>query len=181
MGTLARFWMQSIKGAGGIYFSNQLGIYCIILLMVALPIPLGAEPEIPPRVINGCTIQPNTNCTGIGNGLKYANLSGADLRGANLSGLNLHGASLRNAKLMGANLQRVELDMASLANADLSAADLTNAYVALADVAGANFQGAILTNVDLRGANGANVAILDGARFCNTTLPDGTTRNDHCP
>ncbi|MDG2990781.1 pentapeptide repeat-containing protein [Candidatus Synechococcus calcipolaris G9] len=160
---------------------NLLRNYVIILLMAAIPLPVLAERDTLPIMINGCVIKPNTDCRGLGNSLKYANLSGVDLSGANLSGLNLHGASLRNANLRGANLQRVELDMASLAKADLTGADLTDAYFALSDVAGANFQAAILTNVDLRGANGARTAILDGARLCNTTLPDGTIRNDHCP
>jgi uncharacterized protein YjbI with pentapeptide repeats len=155
-------------------------IFSVVLLTTSIGIPVSAQ-DATSIVINGCVIEPNTDCTGVGTGLKYANLSGADLSGANLSGLTLHGASLRNANLSGANLQRVELDMASLANADLTGADLTDAYFTLSNVAGANFQSAILTNVDLRGANGARDAILDGARFCNTILPDGTTRNDHCP
>jgi uncharacterized protein YjbI with pentapeptide repeats len=168
------------QGHSAMNTDRLLRICSIFFLAASIDISVSAQ-EATPIVINGCVIEPNTDCTEVGTGLKYANLSGADLSGANLSGLTLHGASLRNANLSGANLQRVELDMASLANADLTGADLTDAYFTLSNVAGADFQSAILTNVDLRGANGARDALLEGARFCNTTLPDGTTRDDHCP
>lgn len=157
----------------------QIGIFSI-LFTASFTVAASAELSPSPVVINGCVIEPYTDCTEVGTGLKYANLSGANLSGANLSGLTLHGASLRNANLSGANLQRVELDMTALTNANLTGANLTDAYFTLSNIAGANFQAAILTNVDLRNANGAREAILEGARFCNTTLPDGTVRNDHC-
>ncbi len=133
-----------------------------------------------PMVINGCVIEPNTDCTHVGQGLKYKDLTNADLRGANLSGLTLHGSSLRGANLSQANLRGVEFDMAALVEADLSEADLTDAYFSLSEVRGANLQGAILTNVNLQHARDAGTVNLEGAKFCNTTLPDGTVRNDDC-
>lgn len=133
-----------------------------------------------PRVINGCVIEPNTDCTQVGEGLKYKDLTNANLQGANLSGLTLHGASLRGANLSQANLQGTEFDMAALVETDLSGADLTDAYFSLSEVTNANMQGAILTNVNLQHARNGATVNLEGAQFCNTTLPDGSVRNDHC-
>jgi uncharacterized protein YjbI with pentapeptide repeats len=140
----------------------------------------GTLAQADPLVINGCVIEPGTDCTHVGNGLKYKDLSYADLSGANLSGLSLHGSSLVGANLSGANLSNAEFDMSVLSNANLSGADLTNAYFTLSTVSGANLEGAILTNVNLRHAEGAASVNLEGAQFCNTTLPDGSIRNDHC-
>ncbi|NMF86281.1 pentapeptide repeat-containing protein [Nodosilinea sp. P-1105] len=133
-----------------------------------------------PLVINGCVIEPNTDCTHVGQGLKYKDLTNADLQGADFSGLTLHGSSLRGANLSQANLQGVEFDMAALVDANLSDANLTDAYFSLSDVTGVNLQGAILTNVNLQHARNAATVNLEGAQFCNTTLPDGSVRNDHC-
>lgn len=133
-----------------------------------------------PLEINGCVIAPATDCTHVTTGLKYKDLNGVDLRGAILSGISFHGSSLRGANLQGANLQAAEFDMADLSAANLSEADLTNAYLSLSILTGANLQGAILTNVDLRYARGADSVDLTAAQFCNTVLPDGSIRNDHC-
>ena len=49
-------------------------------------------------VINGCTIEPNTDCVDADlsySDLSNANLSGADLSNANLTGANLSGATLK--------------------------------------------------------------------------------------
>lgn len=67
-----------------------------------------------------------------------------------------------------------------MVDANLSDANLTDAYFSLSDVTGANLQGAILTNVNLQHVRNGGTVNLEGARFCNTTLPDGTVRNDHC-
>jgi uncharacterized protein YjbI with pentapeptide repeats len=131
-------------------------------------------------VVGGCVIEPGTDCTHVGNGLKYKDLVGVDLSGANLSGITLHGSSLRDANLSGADLRNVELDMTELTNANLSRADLSGAFFSLSNITGANLQDANLTDVDLRYAEGARSANLEGAIFCNTTLPDGTIRNDNC-
>jgi hypothetical protein len=60
-----------------------------------------------------------------GNGGKYANLYGADLRNANLYGADLRNADLRNADLCNANLYDADLRGADLRNADLRSANLT--------------------------------------------------------
>ena len=53
-----------------------------------------------------------------------------------------------------------------------------------ADLRGADLWGAILIGADLRGAklNGVvlDFADLEQAKFCNTTMSDGSIRNDDC-
>ncbi|WP_225886412.1 pentapeptide repeat-containing protein [Leptolyngbya sp. PCC 6406] len=153
------------------------GAAIILTLMTLVKLP-SSSAEI--REINGCVIEPGTDCTHVETGLKYKDLNGVDLSGANLSGITLHGSSLRGANLRGANLRGTEFDMAVLTDADLSEADLTDAYLSLSIVTNINLQGAILTNVDLRYAQGIDSANLEGAQFCHTTLPGGIVRNDHC-
>ena len=60
-----------------------------------------------------------------GANLRWANLSGADLRGANLSGANLRWADLRGANLSGANLNGANLHWADLNGANLNGANLS--------------------------------------------------------
>ncbi len=158
----------------------MMGKYAALWVGLLSLLGCGVRVQAEPRVINGCVIEPGADCTHVGNGLKYKDLNHADLRGANLSGLSLHGSSLRGANLSRANLSQAEFDMSVLRDADLSGADLTDAYLTLSQVSGANLQGAILTNVDLRYAEGSSTVSLEGARFCNTLLPDGSLRNDHC-
>lgn len=135
----------------------------------------------PPREVNGCLIAPSTDCRHVLTGLKYSNLVGADLSGGIFDGITFHGASLREANLRDASLVGVEFDMASLAGADLRGADLSDAYLSLSDISDVDLRGAKLTNVNLRNAKGADSADLDGAHLCNTRMPDGGVRDDHCP
>jgi uncharacterized protein YjbI with pentapeptide repeats len=58
---------------------------------------------------------------------------------------------------------------ANLTGADLSGADLSGAVGTYVILWKANLSG-----VDLSGVN------LTDAKFCNTTMPDGTVRNDNC-
>jgi uncharacterized protein YjbI with pentapeptide repeats len=91
---------------------------------------------------------------------------GANLEGANLKGANLKGANLKGTNLEGADLSGIIASDADLQKADLETVDLT----IYADLTNANLTGADLTNAN-----------LEGAIFCNTTMPDGTVRNDGCP
>jgi hypothetical protein len=67
--------------------------------------------------------------------VRYADLSGANLRYANLSYANLRSADLRSADLSGANLSGADLSYADLRGADLSGANLRGA-----DLSGARRQ-----------------------------------------
>ena len=109
------------------------------------------------RVNDGCRIEPRTQCPG-------ANLSRTNLEGVFLIEADLSGANLRGSLLTGADLSAANLSGAILWGANLSDADLSNA----------NLTGADLTGADLRRAG------LSGTQFCNTTMPDGTVRNDNC-
>ncbi len=69
-------------------------------------------------------------------------------------------------------------------NCDLALADLAGRNLSKARLRGADLWGAILIGADLRGAklNGVvlDFADLEQAKFCNTTMSDGSIRNDDC-
>ena len=131
--------------------------------------------------------------------LSGASLSKASLRKTNLSGANLKKDSLREARLIQANLSVADLRGADLSQADLNRADLSGADfrranlrgagmwqadlrwadLAEADLSEANMRKADLRDDDLSNAklSGANV---EGAKFCNTTMPDGSKNNSGC-
>ena len=126
--------------------------------------------------------------------LQEASLTGASLTKANLTGAYLRKANLRGASLTEASLSRVDLQQANLRGASLTEASLTEASLSRANLAGANLRGANLREANLREANlyyanlrEANLkeADLTGvnlseAKFCRTTMPDGSTNNDDC-
>ena len=102
--------------------------------------------------------------------LRYADLSGAALRGADLRYADLSGADLRGADLCGAALRGADLRYANLSGAELRGADLRYANLSRADLRGADLRGADLRYANLSGANlsGAN---LSGANLYNCCLP----------
>lgn len=107
--------------------------------------------------------------------LKYVQLSKAVLNGANLTRTDLTGADLTRTKLIEANLIRATLTGADLTGADLSRANLTNANLTNADLREAN-----LFEADLTGANLREVRNRNAAKFCKTTMPDGTVNDRDC-
>jgi uncharacterized protein YjbI with pentapeptide repeats len=138
-----------------------------------------------------------------------ANLSVADLSEANLSEANLSRADLSKAKLLGAKLNGIDLSMADLSEANLFGAKLIGAKLSKSKFIGANLIGADLSKADLSEANlsraqliaskliGADLSnanlyeaetlskvqlklVLDQAKLCNTTLPDGEVSNRDC-
>jgi Pentapeptide repeats (8 copies) len=112
--------------------------------------------KLPGATLNGATLS-DTNL--VEASLANANLSLADLTGANLAGAKLNGANLGSAKLIDANL---------------IGANLAGTKLGLADLTGANLLGASLFGADLAGAT------TDGAMFCRTLMPDGSTNNGSC-
>jgi len=110
-----------------------------------------------------------TNCDLRGANLREADLSGASLYRADLSGADLSGASLVLANLIEANLNLANLIEANLREANLREADLSGASLYRADLSGADLSGAKLYKAD-----------LSGAKFCNTTMPDGSINNSDC-
>ena len=77
-----------------------------------------------------------------------------------------------------------ELSKANLFKADLTNAKLSYANLSEANLVGANLRGAVLRFADLSGANlsGADITrtLMNGATFCNTTMPDGSVLYTGC-
>ncbi len=142
-----------------------------------------------------------------GTNLENANLREANLRGASLRGASLYRANLREANLIDADLENADLREANLRGANLTNAknaDFRGANLREANFRGANFRGADFRGADFRGANlqGAVMknaklystnlnkvslseadlreAELNSAKFCKTTMPDGSINNDDC-
>jgi len=107
-----------------------------------------------------------------------------DLEYAKLTRANLSGASIAEAMLEGIDLSGSNLSNANFAATALCDANLTGAC--LRDTTFSEFLlvGANLTNVDLSEAiislDGADIDRISGAILCNTIMPDGSIRNDHC-
>ena len=149
------------------------------------------------QTINGCVIQPFTSCPGanlsvadLANAhLNFANLNGANLTNANLSSAILTGATLTTADLSfatltGTDLFHTNLSFANLPEANLTRASLTQANLQNAFLKNANLNGAYLTSADLSRANLNNAhmvgTVLIGAKFCQTTMPNGSINNSGC-
>ncbi len=79
----------------------------LLSLALFLSTPLQAD-EDQPLAINGCVIQPDSNC------------AGADLRGADLSNQDMRKMNLAGADLTDANLQESKLSEANLGNATMT-------------------------------------------------------------
>lgn len=134
----------------------------------ATPPPVEAE-------INGCKIEPDTQCPG-------ADLAGADL-GTITAGSHhvarfaaqLTRGNFRGATFEGAYLAGTRLSGADLSNANLRGADLYGAELFEADLTGADLTDADLSFADIEDAK------LDGAIFCRTTMPDTSINNSGCP
>jgi hypothetical protein len=63
---------------------------------------------------------------------------------------------------------------------NLRGANFANADLAGADLRGASLRDACLINANLTGAIIDGTTSLEGAIFCNTTMPDGSTRDTGC-
>lgn len=103
--------------------------------------------------------------------LSYARLEGAlltdaSLKKANLSNARLEGAGFKQANLRGANLREAALEGANLSRANLRYAELSSAWLLGANLRGARLAHADLRNADLRGGD------LTGALLCHAMLDD---------
>jgi hypothetical protein len=99
-------------------------------------------------------------------GIRYIDLSRADLTNAVLLGVNLTGAHLSKVDLHGAFMNRANLSLTNLTSANLREADLS-----APKLYGADFTGANLTSV-----TGITVEALkkQAKSLKGATLPDGT-------
>ena len=91
-----------------------------------------------------------------------------------LTGMELPGANLRNAQLAGSYLGYTSFFSADLSYADLNYTDLSEADLRNASLMGSNLKNSILEGANLKDAK------LWGAKFCNTTMPDGSINNRDC-
>lgn len=139
--------------------------------------------------------------------LDEANLSGANLEGTVLGAAQLNAANLSGANLKFAILRQAELNNANFEGADLTAAEFRCGAGTCTGLTGTSFRNANLTRADFRvvgftpvsevglegtdftGANlteatfeGASLkgALMEQAKFCKTTMPDGTISNRDC-
>lgn len=97
-------------------------------------------------------------------------LKGADLRGANLTEIFLGSADLKDSVLISANLTSAKMSKANLQNCVLVNANLTGA-----DLSGANFSGANFTGANFDAANFSGATIqssnFTAADFAETQVP----------
>jgi uncharacterized protein YjbI with pentapeptide repeats len=123
-------------------------------------------------------------------------MANANFTGANLGNAILGGAEAHNANFTGASLVTASLSATGLRSADLSNVDFTGAYMGYTDFSYADLRGAKIVDLDpevgdvdpaadvsqadLTGAT-VSQAFVDHAWFCNTTMPNGSIRNDDCP
>ena len=105
------------------------------------------------------------------------NLDESIFREADLSEARFQWASLNRANLAGAKLIDTQLSHADLIRADFTGADLTGADLSGSYFAEANLTNAILLDANL-GSEDDGFAYFDTAIFRNTTMPDGSIRND---
>ena len=85
------------------------------------------------RVIDGCKIEPLTQCPG-------KNFSHQDLHGANFGGANLRAANFTGANLTGANFAGSDVQGALFTNADLTKANFNGSDIWYADMRGTTFK-----------------------------------------
>jgi uncharacterized protein YjbI with pentapeptide repeats len=120
--------------------------------------------------------------------LSKANLTRANLNRTHFSGLPSRfqkDTYLNGATLRGANIKNATFSDASLVEANLSNADLSNTLLHNSNLERANLRNANLRKVNLSGANLKNAkflkrANLEGAIFCETTMPNGEVNNESC-
>jgi len=120
--------------------------------------------------------------------LSKANLTRANLNRTHFSGLPsrfqkdtyLNGATLRGANIKNATFSDVSLVEANLSNADLSNTWLYNSNLERANLRNANLRKVNLSGANLKNAKFLKRANLEGAIFCETTMPNGEVNNESC-
>ncbi|MDA1189282.1 MAG: pentapeptide repeat-containing protein [Chloroflexi bacterium] len=139
------------------------------------PIAKAGTPDVQPlpNQIGDCVLERNTECPG-------ADLSNAQLGfRANSTGagirIRLDGGNFQNANFSGSDLFSANFTGADLRGANFTDANIAGANMYQADLRGANLTGADISFADMEDAK------LEGAIFCNTTMPNGSVNNEGCP
>jgi hypothetical protein len=129
----------------------------------------------------------NNNCL-VGIKIEKANLNKVNLEGANLKASEFRGTSFRDAALRGTHFEDAHLEGAVFKGADLKDAVFKGADLRITknlrndpELKGAIFEGATLTNTNFEGAKNLDITVaFSGAKYCNTKMPDGSTKEPKC-
>jgi hypothetical protein len=103
------------------------------------------------------------------------NFNGDDLSDANLSSSKMVATTFRDATLVGTNLSS-----SNMKQADFRRANLCGAVLRSSTLKDADFRGANLTNAKLTSSGCGGLRTNAGTTFCNTTMCNGSVRNDGC-
>lgn len=106
---------------------------------------------------------------------KRCSTQSCDLSRADLRKMLLNDGKFREADLSYANMEGRNLTSADFTDADLRGVNLKKTILK-----STKFNGADLRKANLKGARHFKTADIEGAKFCNTTMPDGKVRNDYC-
>ena len=139
------------------------------------PVHKAGTPNVEfPERIGDCVLGPGAECPG-------ADFSFVNLGTARVSThsqpvtLDMREANLRGADFRQADLPRADFSGADLRDANLTGVRLLEATLYQTDLRGADLSRAVLTFSDMEEAK------IEGAIFCETRMPDGTTNNEGCP
>ena len=135
--------------------------------------------------------------------ISFGNFRDVNFKGAELSATSMVRTKLQNGDLTKtqmvlndnteAKMRSVKLDGSIIASSTFVGADLSQASFTKAVVNGVSFNKADISGVDFTGANLAESNFVgaiddgtkwDGAKFCNTLMPDGSVRGEtdsECP
>jgi uncharacterized protein YjbI with pentapeptide repeats len=119
--------------------------------------------------------------------MSLCDLNDALLTDCNFSSVNLQGASLQTAVFKNCNLSNANLTSLDGHSVDFSDSNLTNATISgnvqyskfkMCILNGSDFSSSDLSNADLTGAIGFDPNAYSNVIYSNTTLPDGSKRNN---
>lgn len=122
--------------------------------------------------------------------LAHAKTNGADFSGADLENADMQHVRTSTRYMSGSELSAAffktehkvgsDFRKANLRSANLAGAELTHAKLIDADLRGTNLLGAELGGADLSGAKTDDSTNFVDARYCKTTMPDGSVREPTC-
>lgn len=119
--------------------------------------------------------------------MSLCDLNDAQLTDCNFSNVNLQGASLQTAVFKNCNLSNANLTNLDGQSVDFRDSNLTNATISgnlkyskfnMCVLSGSDFSSSDLSNADLTGAIGFDPNVYSNVIYSNTTLPDGSKRNN---
>jgi hypothetical protein len=133
------------------------------------------------EVVNGCVIQPFTECLNLDLGeidltreaWGAVNFSGSDLDGTDAQQAGLEGAIFVKSSLRNSDFQLAGLQDANFSGANLEHANFVAAFLGNANFENANLAGANLTSAEVDEEEGQSIN-FHGANICGAAMPNGT-------